>query len=175
MSNRPTSKKAQKRLICQVVDNDALKAARTVRQTARDIGEISAFKLRMNDWLFERRDVLDYYGLVDAVNASIYAATDKKAAKMGEWRAWQIELGAALVSFTSAQDALGKLQKSAGRGSMGHALAVEAHAIDRDDAQEIIGRLKGGLVAIEPQWAETDESGQAFDDDNYLPFEPIEQ
>lgn len=155
------------RLIRNVLDADAISDKRPLAPNA-DLDEIHTFKLKMNDWLWERQDTLDYYKLVDAVNDSIALATDKRA-KMDEWRAWAKATRLALRYLDELVD-LG--HNTIGVNAMELIWNVRAFNEKIIPAWAEFDALRGGL-RVEPQLAEMDESGQRFDD-NYLPFEPVE-
>jgi hypothetical protein len=171
MSSRPVSRKAQANLIRQTVENDrmaAIAASINDEQTAApdaDFAEVARFNLKMNDWLWARKDVLDYYKLVDAVNASIYQASDKRA-KMNEWREWATKTRLAL-RYLDELVALG--HNIVGVGQMELMWNIRSFNEKILSAWAEFDALRGGLIEVEPVWADADESGQRFDD-NYVPF-----
>jgi hypothetical protein len=130
-----------------------------------DFAQVATFKLEMNNWLWERKDVLDYYKMVDAINDSIAQASDK-AARMNEWREWRDEVIKALRYLDGVVEV--------GHNSIG-VNAMELMWNIQYFNKNILGAwadfdaLRSGLK-VEPQLAEKDESGQRFDDPNYLPF-----
>jgi hypothetical protein len=160
--NQPISRKAQKTATRQIVEIGAMQAAQAPI-IARDPGfkVISAYRQALSDWSFTCTDV-DHWAIMDRFNSDIGDSIDI-AATIKEWQRWCSEIMDAIEARSKAQSALDKLNKSAGRGSMGHALQVEFMAGDLEDAQDIIARLKDG--------PEIDGGeGVEFDDPNYVPF-----
>lgn len=155
----------------QIIERDAMNADfDEINKSMRDAfaqngAEVGLFKLEMNDWLFQRKGALDYYGLVDAVNASIHAATDK-ATKMAEWRAWATKARLALRYLDAVVD-LG--HNSVGVGPLELMWNIRSFNERILPAWAEFDALRQGL-RVEPEWADVDESGQRFDSPNYVPF-----
>jgi hypothetical protein len=158
-----TNKRAA-RLNQNVIDTDAISDTQPAAPSV-DFDTIRAFKLEMNDWLWERKDALDYYKLVDEINASIYQATDKRA-KMNEWRAWATKTRLALRYLNGLVDLC---HSTIGVNAMELIWNVRAFNAKIIPAWNEFDALRQGLT-VEPAWADTDESGQRFDDENYAPF-----
>ena len=158
------SKKRAARLIRNVLDNDVISDTQPAAPSA-DFDEIHTFKMRIFDFLWNNNTSLDYYKLVDEINASIYQATDKRA-KMTEWREWATKTRLALRYLDGLVD-LG--HNTIGVNAMELIWNVRAFNAKIISAWSEFDALRQGLT-VEPQWAEVDESGQRFDDENYTPF-----
>ena len=158
-----TNKRAA-RLIQNVIDADVISDTQPVTASA-DFDEIHAFKLEMNDWLWEHKGTLDYCELVTVMSISIYQASDKRA-KMNEWREWATKTRLALRYLDGVVD-LG--HNTIGVNAMELIWNVRAFNAKIIQAWNEFNALRQGLT-VEPRWAEVDESGQRFDDENYTPY-----
>ena len=157
------SNKRATRLIRNIIDADVISDAQPVT-TSADFDEIHTFKIRIFDFLWNNNTSLDYYTLVDEINASIYQATDKRA-KMNEWRAWAKAARLALRYLDELVD-LG--HNTIGVNAMELIWNIRAFNAKIIPAWNEFDALRQGLKS-EPQMVDVDESGQAFDD-NYVPF-----
>lgn len=165
--SRSISAKQQAAHIRQTVDRDALAArdASYASQAPRttvdpDFKLVSAYRNALGNWAHDCPDV-DGFAIVERFNADI-GLSDNIVETIQEWQAWACEIMDAIEKHDEVQVALDKMSQSAGRGTAGNHLGQTFLVIDRDDAQEVIDRLKGG-PAIGGE-------GIELDDPNYLPF-----
>lgn len=165
--SRLISRKQQAALNRQIVDCDALDAcdASYAPQAPRTIVDpdfklVSAYRNALVNWAHDCPD-LDSYAIVERFNADI-GLSDNIVETVQEWQAWACEIMDAIEKRDKAQTALDKLSKSAGRGRPVNHLGQTFLVIDREDAQEVIDRLKGGPVI--------GGEGIELSDPNYVPF-----
>lgn len=149
-----------------LVDDGALKAAHAsyaapiLKGADPDFKAVSAFRNALVNAVYEMPD-LDAMSIVDCFNSDVFKSIDL-AGTLNEWRAWFREIDDAIKARDEAVKTLGNYDKD-GLGGPGFWMAVETFTGDRDEAQAIIDRLKGGP---EPDGGE----GVEFSDPSYVPF-----
>lgn len=159
------SRKQQAALVRQVIDRDALDAcdasyAPQAPTVDPNFKIVSAYQNALVNWAHDCPDT-DGYAIVERFNADI-GLSDNIIETIQEWQAWACGIIDAIEKRDKAKDALDKMNQSAGRGTAGNHLGQTFLVIDRDDAQEVIDRIKSG-PAIGGE-------GVELDDPNYVPF-----